>query len=213
MSSVCFALGESCVCLCFVFFGFYFVFLRAERLDGGFGVRFRVLALVFVFVRCSGEFCLCVLVLWGFWLKEETPGTTPLLSAPRKGRGLGQASKMTGSRCSELSDPVAAAAYSARSRPTRNKRAFPRGRPPPSHNPAGRAAPVPGSEFTETPPPPPPRGTQTQPPFPCAPCQLWVDLPLRLASLLRTSLTPAALDRGADPRRGAGGEPLRTTRN
>lgn len=65
MSSVCFALGESCVCLCFVFFGYYFVFLRAQRLDGGFGVRFRVLALVFVFVRCSGEFCLCVLVLWG----------------------------------------------------------------------------------------------------------------------------------------------------
>lgn len=123
------------------------------------------------------------MALWGFWLKEETPGTARLLSAPRKDRGLGQASEMTVSRCSELSDPVAAASYSARSRPTRNKCAFPRGRPPPSHNPAGRAAPVPGSEFTETPPPPPPRGTQTQPPFPCAPCPLWVDLPLQSGQL------------------------------
>lgn len=42
------------VFVCVLFSSFFILFLRAERLDGGFGVRFRVLALVFVFVRCFG---------------------------------------------------------------------------------------------------------------------------------------------------------------
>lgn len=217
MLSACFALGEFCVCMCFVVFDFYFVFTSRAFgegffvLGGFFGLCFHVLASVVVFVRCFGEFCVCILVLWGFGMGEETPGTTPFLSEPKKGRGLGQASEMMGSRGSEIPDPSAAAPCSARSRPPRNKRAFPRGRPPlvTALRVARRQCQAQNSQR----PPPPPRGTQTQPPFPCAPCPLPVELPRRLASLLRTSRTPAALDRGADPRRRASGQPLRTTRN
>lgn len=145
----------------------------------------------------------------GFWIREETPATTLFQSAPRKGGRIGQASEMMGSRCSAKPDLGAAASYSARSRPTRNKCAFPRGRPPLVIT----LRVVRGQCQAQNSQSPPSRGTHPQPPFPCAPCPLWVDLPSRLASLLRTSLTPAALDRGADPHRGASGETLRTTRN
>lgn len=79
---MCFVLGEFCVCV--LFSSIFILFLRAEGLDAGFGLCFLVLALVFVFMRCFGEFCMCVLDLWGFGIREETPATTPFLSAPRK---------------------------------------------------------------------------------------------------------------------------------
>lgn len=50
---MCFSLGEFCVCMYFVFFNFDFVFMSHVF---GWGLCFRVLALVFVFVGCFGEF-------------------------------------------------------------------------------------------------------------------------------------------------------------
>lgn len=38
------------------------------RLDGGFGLCFRVLALVFVFVGCFDELCMCVCLCGAFGL-------------------------------------------------------------------------------------------------------------------------------------------------
>lgn len=59
MSFMCSALGEFRVCMCFVFFDFDFVFM-CSAFNEGFGLCFRVLASVFVFVGCFGECCVCV---------------------------------------------------------------------------------------------------------------------------------------------------------
>ena len=48
---MCSALGEFRVCMCFVFFDFDFVFM-CSAFNEGFGLCFRVLASVFVFVGC-----------------------------------------------------------------------------------------------------------------------------------------------------------------
>lgn len=68
---MCFELGEFCVCMGFVFFDFDFVFM-SSAFDGGFGLCFRVLALVFVFVGCFGEFCVCVWLCEAFGLGRDT---------------------------------------------------------------------------------------------------------------------------------------------
>lgn len=104
----------------------------------------------------------------GFWIREETPATTLFQSAPRKDGRIGQASEMMGSRCSAKPDLGAAASYSARSRPTRNKCAFPRGRPPLVIT----LRVVRGQCQAQNSQSPPSRGTHPQPPFPCAPCPL-----------------------------------------
>lgn len=149
------------------------------------------------------------LPLWGFWIREGTPATIPFLSAPRKGRGLGQASRAMGSRCSEIPDPGATASHAERYRTTRNKCAFPRGRLPLliTRQSCGAGCPGQNSQSLLS------RGTQAQSPSPYPPWPLWFDLPLRLAGVLRTSRTSAALDQGAAPCHGAGGEPLWRTRN
>ena len=83
MSFVCFELGEFCVCMDFVFFDFDFVFM-SSAFDGSFGLCFRVLALVFVFVGCFGEFCVCGWLCGAFGLGR---GHRPLLhSCPHPGR-------------------------------------------------------------------------------------------------------------------------------
>lgn len=103
-------------------------------LVGGFGLCFRVLGFRLLFVGCFGEFCICVLPLWGFWISEGISAITPFLFSLRKGGRLGQVSRMLGPPCSEIPDLRAAALYSERYGPTQNNCAFPRGRQCPGQN-------------------------------------------------------------------------------
>lgn len=134
------------------------------------------------------------------WERDTRHYSSPVRT--QEGQILGQASRMAGSPCFEISDPRAAAWYSARSRPTQKQLCVPEGAPAPRHKPAGHVAPVSRSKFTE----PPSRATQAQLPSRCPPCSLWVHLPLRLVNVLRTSPTPAALNQGPAPGYGASGK-------
>lgn len=112
---------------------------------------FRVLVLGFVFVGCFDEICVSVLALWSFWIRKETPAITPLQFAPKKGRGLGQASRRLDSPCSKYLTPAALRA--ALRAPDQRKKILcvPEGAPALSHKTAGHVALVPKSEFTEPP--------------------------------------------------------------
>lgn len=147
------------------------------------------------------SFGVCVLALWGFWMRGggvDTGHYSRSCSEPRKGKGLGQASRMVGLPGSEIPDPPrAVASYSASSRPRQNNCAFPRGRPPALvllRGSWGSSAQVRIHRARSL-----LSGYQAQPPSCCPPCLLWVYLLPLLASVLLTSPTSAALDRGPAP--------------
>lgn len=165
-------------------------------MDGDLGLRFRVLAL---FLCLRGALVSSSLVFWLWGASGLGRGHSTLFrsySEPRKGKGLGQASRMVGLPGSEIPDPRTVAAYSLSSRPWQKQLCVPEGAPVLTSAPA-RVLWLQRPGQNSQSPLPPPRVTQAQPPSCGPPCPLWVSLLSLLTSPTSRSVRPRA---GSPPR-------------